>query len=241
MGEYAAQVSVDSLMADPKGMGASNAVNADLSDLQGARYVFTSEVEKSQRLSLGRVKYLTGLSTIKTRMGPNWVSFQPTHKIFMDCNDRPVISSPTDAVWNRVFSVPFDVVIPDRDIDTDFPKKLEAELPGILAWIAAGAAEYVRSGLRGCPAEVRASTADYRSTSDRLKDFIEDCCDLDPNAWASSVELHQAYGSWCQKNSEKYPLESRDFTEQIRAKGCSPKTKEVNRTTTRGWIGIGLR
>ena len=54
-------------MADPKGMGASNAVNSDLSDLQGARYVFTSKIKKSQRLSLGRVKYLTGLSTIKTR------------------------------------------------------------------------------------------------------------------------------------------------------------------------------
>jgi putative DNA primase/helicase len=84
-------------------------------------------------------------------MRENWISFPATHKIFMDCNDRPVISSPTDAVWNRVVCVPFDVVIPDDEIDPDLPNKLEAELSGILAWIAEGSLNYHREGLRSAP------------------------------------------------------------------------------------------
>ncbi len=104
-------------MADARGMGGNNAVNSDLADLHGARFVYTSEVDKDQRLSLGRVKYLTGITEIRMRrLRENWITFPPTHKLFMDCNDRPAISSPTDAVWNRLVCVPFDVVIPTKTL-----------------------------------------------------------------------------------------------------------------------------
>lgn len=140
--------------------------------------------------SKGRVKYLTGLSAGRTRrLRENWITFAPTHKIFMDCNDRPVISSPTDAIWHRVVCIPFDVVIPDGEIDPDFPSKLEAELSAILAWIVESARNYYRDGLGCRPPEVQASTADYRQSSDRLKEFFEDCCHLNQFAWVSSERL----------------------------------------------------
>jgi putative DNA primase/helicase len=240
--EYATQINIDSLMMDPRGLGGNNAVNADLADLQGARFVFTSEVEKGQRLSLGRVKYLTGLTSVRTRrLRENWITFPPTHKICMDCNDRPVISSPTDPVWNRVVCIPFDVVIPQDEIDTDLPGKLEAELPGILSWIVEGALNYHRDGLSLRPAEVQTSTDDYRQNSDRLREFFEDCCNLNQFAWVSSERLVAGYKGWCTRNGEKYPLEGRDFTDQIRAKGCSPKSKEIKGKSTRGWLGIDLK
>lgn len=56
--EYAGQVQVDSLMIRPKEALSNNAVNTDLADLQGCRFVSSSEVEQGQRLSLSRVKYL---------------------------------------------------------------------------------------------------------------------------------------------------------------------------------------
>ncbi len=65
--EYAGQVQVDSLMVRPNESLSSNAVNTDLADLQGCRFVSSSEVEQGQRLSLSRVKYLTGLNQIKAR------------------------------------------------------------------------------------------------------------------------------------------------------------------------------
>ena len=228
-------------MMDPRGAGSNNAVNADLADLHGARFAFTSEVERAQRLSLGRVKYLTGLTDIRTRrMRENWITFPPTHKVIMDCNDRPVISNPQDAVWNRLVCVPFDVVIPDEEIDTDLAVKLEAELPGILRWIVEGARDYHLDGLRSRPEEVEFSTGDYRASSDRLKEFIEDSCRLNQFAWVSSGQLMSAYLDWCRRNGEKFPLEGRDFADQMRAKGCSPKTKEIRGKPTRGWSGIEL-
>jgi putative DNA primase/helicase len=239
--EYGTQINIDSLMADPRGGGLSNSVNSDLSDLQGTRFVFSSEVNKGQRLSLSRVKYLTGLTAVKARrLRENWIVFPPTWKIFLDCNDRPEISSHTDPIWNRVVCIPFTVTIPDAEIDTDLPGKLEAELPGILAWIVEGARQYTAHGFGVVPGEVHASTEEYRAESDRLKDFIEDCCNLNQYAWGSSVKLSQAYTDWCSKNGE-HPLEPTGFWEQIKRKGCTPKRREIHGKDMRGWAGIEVK
>jgi len=141
--EYAGQVQVDSLMIRPKEALSSNAVNTDLADLQGCRFVSSSEVEQGQRLSLGRVKYLTGLGQIKARrLRENMITFRPTYKLLLDCNHKPVITDPNDAIWNRVKCIPFKVQIPDDEIDKDLPTKLRTELPGILQWIVEGAVLY---------------------------------------------------------------------------------------------------
>ncbi|HTU48834.1 MAG TPA: phage/plasmid primase, P4 family [Bryobacteraceae bacterium] len=100
--EYAGQIQVDSLMLRANEALSSNAVNTDVADLQGCRFVSSSEVEQGHRLSLSRVKYLTGIGQIKARrLRENMIAFQPTHKLFLDCNHRPVITDPNDAIWKR--------------------------------------------------------------------------------------------------------------------------------------------
>ncbi len=214
--EYAGQVQVDSLMIRPKEAFSNNAVNTDLADLQGCRFVSSSEVEQGQRLSLSRVKYLTGLGQIKARrLRENMITFRPTYKLFLDCNHRPVITDPNDAIWNRVKCVPFKIQIPELEIDKDLPAKLRTELPGILRWIVGGAVLYHREGL-GDPPDVTTATEQYRQESDRLKEFFEDKCVLAPTDDASSWKkdgywvpvsnLYAAYTSWAEATGNKYPL-----------------------------------
>src|SRR6185436_20871694 len=113
----------------------NNAVNTDVADLQGRRFVSSSETEQGQRLSLSRVKYLTSLAQIKARkLRENMITFRPTYKLFLDCNHKPVITDPNDAIWNRVKCIPFKTQIPQEEIDTSLPVKLRTELAGILRW-----------------------------------------------------------------------------------------------------------
>jgi putative DNA primase/helicase len=80
---------------------------------------------------MSRVKYLTGLGQIKARrLREDMITFQPTYKLFLDCNHKPVITDPNDAIWNRVKCVPFKVEIVGDEIDKDLPDKLRTELPG---------------------------------------------------------------------------------------------------------------
>ena len=253
--QYAGQVQVDSLMIRPKEALSSNAVNTDLADLQGSRFVSSSEVEQGQRLSLSRVKYLTGLGQIKARrLREDMITFQPTYKLFLDCNHKPVITDPNDAIWNRVKCVPSNVEIVGDEIDKDLPDKLRTELPGILRWIIEGAVLYHREGL-GDPPDVVAATEQYRQESDRLKEFFEDCCVLagagneaswkKERWWVPAAELYAAYSSWAEAMGNKYPLSKDNFDERLVKQGRirgrerpegGRKSKQV-----RVWLGIRLK
>ena len=256
--EYAGQVQVDSLMIRPKEALSNNAVNTDLADLQGCRFVSSSEVEQGQRLSLSRVKYLTGLGQIKARrLRENMITFQPTYKLFLDCNHRPVITDPNDAIWNRVKCIPFKVQIPEAEIDRDLPTKLRTELPGILRWIVEGAVLYYREGL-GDPPDVMAATEQYRQESDRLKEFFEDRCvvatDGDATSWKKDEILGAGGGSvrrlfivGRRRAGNKYPLSKDSFDERLQKLGRKSGSGKTRRRAGQpskfecGWaFGSGL-
>jgi putative DNA primase/helicase len=253
--EYAGQVQVDSLMIRPKEALSNNAVNTDLADLQGCRFVSSSEVEQGQRLSLSRVKYLTGLGQIKARrLRENMITFRPTYKLFLDCNHRPVITDPNDAIWNRVKCIPFKIQIPDAEIDKDLPAKLRTELPGILRWMVEGAVLYHREGL-GDPPDVTAATEQYRQESDRLKEFFEDHCALAPAGdgdawkkdgyWVPVSDLYAAYTSWADAIDNKYPLSKNSFDERLQKLGRKrDRVRPDGRRDTkqiRVWLGVRFR
>jgi putative DNA primase/helicase len=253
--QYAGQVQVDSLMIRPKEAISNNAVNTDLADLQGCRFVSSSEVEQGQRLSLSRVKYLTGLGQIKARrLRENMITFRPTYKLFLDCNHKPVITDPNDAIWNRVKCIPFKFQIPHGEIDKDLPEKLRTELPGILRWIVEGAVLYHREGLGDSP-DVIAATEQYRQESDRLKEFFDDRCIVaaegDANLWKKEKvwvpvkDLYLAYSSWAGASGDKRPVSKGIFDERLQKMGrkqdrARPKggreTKQI-----RVWLGIRFR
>jgi putative DNA primase/helicase len=182
------------------------------------------------------VKKVTGLGQIRARyLHERFFNFQPTHKIFLDCNHRPVITDPDDAVWNRVRCIPFLVTIPPEEIDTELPNKLRQELPGIARWLVEGAQIYLRNGLNDIP-EVKAATEDYRQESDRLSDWIADECALEAGAEEHVTGPYRRYLSWADREGEKYPLGKNIFEDRLKKKGCRKgKTKSGSQ---RVWLGI---
>lgn len=238
-GEYAGEIQIDTLMMKPRESGASNTANADLADLRGYRFVTSSEVEQGQRLSTARVKYLTGQSQVRARrLYENPICFKPTHKLFMDCNHRPVIQDPHDAIWNRVKCIPFEATIPKEEIDPNLPVKLRAELPGIIRFIVEGAQQYLSRGLQD-PAEVQASTEEYRQESDRAGEFFEDLCTFHEDVWCPVTDLWRRYLAWSVEVGEKYPLSKPVFEDRLGRMGCRKAHDPSGRF--RAWRGVSLK
>lgn len=229
----------------------NNAVNTDVADLQGCRFVSSSEVEQGQRLSLSRVKYLTGLGQIKAlRLRENMITFQPTYKLFLDCNHRPVITDPNDAIWNRVKCIPFKIEIPDAEIDKKLPAKLRTELAGILRWVVEGAVLYHREGL-GDPPDVAAATEQYRQESDRVEDRCVVAATGDAASWKKDgywvpvSDLYAAYASWADAAGHKHPLSKDSFDERLQKLGRTRDRVRPNggrnARQIRVWLGIRFR
>ena len=238
--EYAGQLQIESLMAKHSDAAGSNAINADLAGLQGCRFVTASEPEEGMKFSVSRLKYILGLSRIKARyLRENPFEFAPTHKLFVDCNHRPIVTDPHDAIWNRIRLIPFDVEISKEEIDTTLPEKLRAELPGIMTWLVQGAMDYIANGIGSIP-EVEKATEEYRQDSDMLKEFIERYT-ISPvgDKWIAKTDLFNSYLLWAQANSIKFPMSKPKFEERIQRAGCREKRKEGN--TIRAWEGIILK
>lgn len=191
----------------------------ELADLQGKRLMFACESGEGARLNEALVKQLTGGDRIKARrMHQDFYDFDPTHKLVLCTNHRPVIRGTDHGMWRRIQLVPFLEVIPVHERIAGIDEMLKAEAPGILAWIVEGARLYAADGRVDPPPEVVAASEAYRADSDVLGGFLADCCAIEPNASAKVGELFRAYLAWCEDNGER-SVAQRAFSEALTERG----------------------
>jgi putative DNA primase/helicase len=216
--------------------GNGSAPSPDIADLRGKRLVLSSEPAEGARLSESLIKYLCGMGTIKARhLHREHFEFKQTWVFFLDCNHKPVIRGSDAAIWNRIGLVPFDVVIPDHEIDRDLPEKLRQELPGILAWMVRGCLEWQRTGLNP-PDRVTSATSEYRSEMDIIGRFIEERCVVGDFASGRANSLYKSYAEWCQESGET--------STSVMTFGCRLTERGFSKGHDRQGVryeGIGLR
>ena len=88
---------------------------AERAYLFGKRLVIAMESEEG-RLNESLIKQLTGSDPITARgMGENFWTFNPTHKIALCTNHKPIITGTDHAIWRRPKLVPFDVRIAEDE------------------------------------------------------------------------------------------------------------------------------
>jgi putative DNA primase/helicase len=232
--DYAVLLQIDTLMVRAE----SNNTQADLADLRGARFVMTSETEEGQRLAEGKLKRITqGMGRIKAaRKYENPIEFNESHKLWLDCNHKPVIRGADNAIWNRLHLIPFAVTIQEDEIDRDLASKLLTEAEGILAWAVAGAVRWYQEGL-GKPEIVQFAGRQWRSDSDQFGRFIEECCITGEFAQTKARTLYAAYRRWAEDSGEKHLVTETSFGNTLTERGFNKK--HTNQGTI--YEGIGLR
>lgn len=194
----------------------------DMARLAGARLVVSSEIEEGQRFAEARVKQLTGGDIISARfMRADFFSFTPSHTLWLHANHQPSVRAGGPAFWRRLRLIPFNHVVPESDRVKDLQARLVADEGGaILAWLAHGAADYLRDGLPE-PASVRAATGAYEAEQDTVARFVADRCVVgDPNRAdlrVPTAALRSAYETWCRTEGEA-AVSAKALTQALRAK-----------------------
>jgi putative DNA primase/helicase len=202
-------------------------------DLFGRRLACTIETEEGKRLAESLMKQMTGGDKIRARkMKKDFFEFQPTHKLIMAANHKPVIRGKDRGTWRRIKLVPFTVTIAEEEKDKHLPEKLKGELPGILNWALAGCLAWQRDGL-GEPDEVRAATDAYRDEQDLVAAFVTECCTVLREARVKASALYDAYTAW---SGDKL-MTQKAFSQQILDKGF---TKDRSDGGAVFYFGIGL-
>jgi len=218
----------------------------EIADLLGKRLIIGSETEEGSRLKLQLVKRLTGDRVLKGRfMRQDYFSFQRTHKTVLVTNNLPRVTEDSEAVWRRVFLVPFNVTIPPEKRDPKLAETLRSETPGILAWLVRGCREWQARGL-GLPAAVLGATSSYRADEDLVGKFLIEKCALEELVQGRAAETFTAwkplfaeYTKWCGENQTR-PLDPGRLGHALDRRGLRSETRRVNGKPAKGRAGVAL-
>ena len=227
LGDYSLTTPAETLM-----MRRDGSVSNDVARLRGARFVSASESEQDRPLAESLVKRLTGgTDQVSARfLYGELFDFKPVGKFWLSTNHKPNIRGVDDAIWSRIRLIPFNVTIPLAEQDKKLAAKLKAELPGIFAWLVAGCLGWQREGL-DAPAEVIEASAAYRAEQDKFSGWLDECCEMDPNAFTTARVAFESY---------------RDYTNDTRTSqkafgillGKREGLTQGRQGNVRGWIGL---
>jgi putative DNA primase/helicase len=185
------------------------------------------------------MKALTGSDPITARyLYGEFFTFVPTAKFWLVFNHFPQVMDDSEGFWRRVRVIPFERQFSKENRDNKLLQKLKAEAEGILNWAIEGALKWQKDGLK-TDVIVTQISEQYRQESDPLVEFIEDCCDLDPEAAATSGALWHEYLRWKQKQGDVDVIDRTTFGRKLQARGM--KKERIGRERTRGWRGIRLK
>lgn len=212
LGEYAKHTPTDTLVS--KSGGASN----DLARLAGARFVTASEANADQRMADALVKQITGDEPITARLlYREFITFQPTFKLFLATNQLPQVSGNDPAMWRRIRTIPFDRVFQPEEQDHTLAEKLAAERSGILAWIMRGAVKWYADGLTK-PDAISRANAEYRAEMDSVGQFIAERCHISRAAEVSASVLYNSYRRFANDNGHS-PVSQTMFGRTLTSRG----------------------
>lgn len=206
LGDYAATAAPGLLV----GHGADRHPT-EIADLFGRRMVTAHETGEGGQLKEDTVKQLTGSDKVKARfMRADFFEFDPTHKLQLLTNHKPIIKGQDNGIWRRVLLMPYlarwasaeDVKAGRAHFvkDTRIAEQLKAEIQGVLTWVVEGARQWFQDGLQP-PDAVLAASRDYQAEQDRVGQFISECCELGQQHEALLAGdfggLYETYRGWC--------------------------------------------
>jgi putative DNA primase/helicase len=230
MGRYASVASMDTFIATT-----SEKHSTDLAMLRGARLVTAQETEEGRRWAESKLKALTGGDPITARfMRQDNFTFIPQFKLVIAGNHKPALRNIDPAMRRRFHLVPFTQTIPEHEVDRQFPEKLRAEWPAILAWAIEGCQHWQRIGLLP-PAIVRDATEAYFVAEDSFSRWFEECAIESKQTWTSSQEIWRNWSIWCERNGE-HAGTPKSLAEKLVTRGFVPERTNKQR----GFRGINL-
>lgn len=231
LGDYA-QILAPDLLIERRNGRASESASPDIARLRGSRFAAGVETKEGQRWNESLVKQLTGSDRVVARhLHSELIEFDPSWKIVLAVNHKPIVRGTDRGMWRRIHLVPFDVSFEGRE-DRSLPDQLRAEASGILTMLVQACLQWQKEGLRP-PQRVLAEVEDYRQGQDVIGSFLAECCTAGGDVAKS--KLYQAYKHWCGLAGE-FCHGKHAFNNQLRERGYEDARKAGGIV----WAGLSL-
>mgnify|MGYP000881013270 CR=1 FL=1 len=225
LGSYAGGISADALTA-----GCRRNVKPEIAEVKGKRLLIAAELEEGMRLSTATVKQLCSTDPIKgEKKYKDPFDFVPSHTLVLYTNHLPKVGAMDRGIWRRLIVIPFNATISGASDIKNYAGYLQQNAGQyVLKWIIEGAKKAIAENYHlKRPKCVEDAISKYRSDSDWLAHFLEECCKIGTEHHEKSGAFYSAYRAYCARTGDFIrsttdfynALEQRDFKREKRRDG----------------------
>ena len=229
-GDYAVNIQPDTLAIKNRNSGGPS---GDIARLAGARFVQMPEPPKSMKLDASLLKAMTGGDVITARkMFEAESEFKPVFKLFINTNYLPHVLDDTLFASGRLKVIPFERQFTPEERDIGLKNRLlkPHNLSGILNWLIEGCKKSQQPGAFEPPEKVQKATEEYRRSSDKVQNFVEDCLVESERSVLAAKDVYQEYSRWC--STSGYGVENKvTFFDDLRKKNLMSASGTINGTS----------
>lgn len=130
-------------------------------------------------------------------------------KLIFLMNELPLLKDNSHGLARRLYILPFSKVFQEEDQDKDLPRKLEAELSGILNWAVEGHRRLKNQHYTFTKSKrMTMAKSKYMSVGNPVRVFVEECIVSHPGNNLDSNAILSAYRSWV--SIQKLPFHGTD-------------------------------
>lgn len=214
-----------------------NKQSNEVARLHNYRLVTANESGDTKKLDSELLKEVTGGDRVTARKLYNEsFDFSPQFKLWLASNSLPTVTDTSLGFWRRVQIIKlFEIFIGDK-ADLDLVHKLKGELPGILNWAVDGFKQYAKTGLNP-PKKVTNAVDEYKSDSDIVAKFVDECIIESINDVVTAKYLYQCFSKWYDENYAGKPISQIMFGKRMRTIGH--KSEKIG--GAKKYIGIKIR
>jgi len=164
-----------------------------------------------------------------------------TARITIASNDFLDLPDHAGAMLRRLNILDFKQSFAGRE-DFGLDDKLSAEVPGIAVWSLKGLQRLRQQGRFTLPSSSQEAMTEWRTATNPLFAFIEECCDLEEGAEVLKEELFGAWDKWREERQMR-PLTKSKFYERVRTsvQGVVSDTYEEGIHKMSVYRGISLK
>jgi len=130
-------------------------------------------------------------------------------------NELPRLGDYSEALLSRLIVLRFAESFEGRE-DFELEGKIAAELPGILAWAIAGWESLRETRRLIQPASGLDDLEEFRELNNPVGAFINEKCEIDPNATVPKAHLYEAWCQWCKEHGKDRPGDAQGLSRNLK-------------------------
>ena len=229
LGSYAGSISADALAA-----GCRRNVKPEIAEVKGKRLLIAAELEEGMRLSTATVKQLCSTDPIKgEKKYKEPFDFTPSHTLVLYTNHLPKVGAMDRGIWRRLIVIPFNAVISGAGDIKNYAGYLQKHAGQYaLRWIIEGAEKAIAENYHlKRPKCVEDAINRYRSDSDWLAHFLEECCEIGTDHHEKSGAFYSAYRAYCARTGD-FIRSTTDFYNALEQRGFKREKRRDGRFVT---------